>query len=103
MGVTMEYFQPDSAEIYAGKLQNYMNEKLGGKYSGTPTLEIVICEKAAKDISCRIYHESHGQTAQLLKRQIHYLIGETRNALEQEEKAAVLIRVLQEVIENDLS
>ena len=97
MGVTMEYFQPDSAEIYAGKLQNYMNEKLGGKYSGTPTLEIVICEKAAKDISCRIYHESHG------KRQIHYLIGETRNALEQEEKAAVLIRVLQEVIENDLS
>lgn len=103
MGITMEYFQPDSAEIYAGKLQNYMNEKLGGKHSGTPTLEIVICEKATKDVCCRIYHESHGQTAQLLKRQIHYLIGETGNALEQEEKAAVLIRVLQEVIENDLS
>lgn len=103
MGITMEYFQPDSAEIYAGKLQNYMNEKLGGKYSGTPALEIVIREKATKDVCCRIYHESHGQTAQLLKRQIHYLIGETGNALEQEEKAAVLIRVLQEVIENDLS
>lgn len=103
MGISTEYFQPDSANIYAGKLQSYMDEKLGRKHSGTPALEIVIREKAAKNVSCSIYHESHGQTAQLLNRQIRYLIGETGDALDQEEKAAVLIRVLQEVIENDLS
>lgn len=101
VGTIPSYFRTDTLECFQRELQRRTGGSVaeGGALSEN-RVELSLCRG---DSPCKKYYinpKETGETAELLRRQINYLLEETGSILDPETQAGILLEVLQEVLES---